>query len=178
MSYSMPRGLSHKLLERINEIDKYINSVNCVLESEISRVIGLTSTESYYALNFMVDKGLIKKYEVGNNAVYCVKEATLADVYDKLLRYHAKTTLRELWRTVCRNITTFKTKYASVTVSRLISIHRGRRKEPLLEVNHPKLNSALMEIIKYILADAVIEIEKRRKTILRINVESAKRRCL
>ena len=178
MSYNMPRGLSYKLLERINEIDKYINSVNCVLESEISKVVGLTSTESYYALNFMVDKGLIKKYEIGNNAVYCTKDATLADVYDKLLRYHAKMTLRELWRTICRNITTFKTKYAWVTIHRLTSVHRGRRKEPLLEVSHPKLNSALVEIIKYILADAVVEVEKRRKTMLRINVESAKRRCL
>jgi hypothetical protein len=174
----MPRGLSHKLLERVNEIDKYVNSVNCVLESEISRVIGLTSTEAYYSLNFMVDKGLLKKYEVGHNTVYCTKDATLTDVYDKLLRYHAKMTLRELWKTVCRNIATFKTKYALVTVSRLISIHRGRRKEPLLEVSHPKLNSALAEIIKYILADAVIGVEKRRKTMLRINVESAKRRCL
>ncbi len=175
----MPRGITDKVIERVNEIYDYMNTAVCVTESEICEKFGLSSTEAYYALNFMVDKALIEKYRIGaNNVIYCTKDATLTDVYDKWLRYYVHISLKELWRIVCRNLTTFKTKYAWVTTSRLASIHTGRRKWQITETNHPKFQSALVDIIRFMLGSAVVEVKSERKTMFKIDVEKAKGRCL
>jgi hypothetical protein len=175
----MPRDISDKVVKRINEIYDYMNTAICVTESEITEKFGLSSTEAYYALNLMVDKALIEKYRVGaNNTIYCIRGVTLTEVYDKWLRYYVHISLKELWRIICRNVTTFKTKYAWVTVNRLVSIHAGRRKLQITENNHPKFQSALMDIIRFVLADAVVEMKNERKVMFRIDVEKAKGRCL
>jgi DNA-binding Lrp family transcriptional regulator len=175
----MPRGISDKVVRRVNEIYDYMSTTLCVTESEVSVKFGLSSTEAYYVLNFMTDKGLIKKITVGtNNVIYCMKYVTPIEVYNKWLRYYVHISLEELWKIVCSNVTTFKTKYAWVTVNRLTSVHVGRRKIQIKETNYPKLQSALVDIIRYILADAVIEVKNERKTMFKIDVEKAKERCL
>jgi hypothetical protein len=175
----MPRTVSDKVIRRVNEIYNYMSIVTCVTESEVSEKFNLTSTESYYTLNFMVDRALIEKYRVGtNNVVYCIKGVTLTEVYDKWLRYYVHISLKELWKIICSNVVTFKTKYAQVAISRLVNIRIGRRKQRIVKTNHPKFQSALVDIIRFILADAVIEVKNERKTVFKIDVEKAKGRCL
>jgi len=94
----MPSGITRKVTKRKNAILELLAD-GCKPTSYITKALGTTHTEAFYALNTLVAEGYIKKWVFGKVAIWCLND----NEYNKLVNM--------LLREIQRIVESYKLKY-------------------------------------------------------------------
>jgi len=128
----MPRGITDRVSDRLNQVFWYIKNEICATTKQLIDAFGLTHSQVFYTLQMLRDKGLIEEHVIGKLSIWCIAGHVLNDVYvcDTLI------SVADLEHALCRVLENARGHKVTVRSSRIADTIAGhvhiKPRSPLL----------------------------------------------